>query len=309
MKRWLVFSGCLALPLFASTGRAADAETAEALFISGREAMARGDLALACPRLAESQRLDPAVGTLLNLADCEERSGKLASALAHFQEAHDELPPADYRVPFSTDRIQKLTPRVPRLVLKVSGAAGASAAGMTLVRDGTTLGPASLDVPLPVDPGAHVATLHLPGHSDTKADVSLREGETKTLELAPGALVSVPPRSPARHDAQKKWGLGIGAAGLGGLLVGGVFGVTSKLTYDRAESECPKGPNQCSSAGASGSSSAYAQAAASDVAFIAGGALLVAGVALYFTAPKEGRVAIAPVVGTRKVGLDLALSF
>src|ERR1041384_7022387 len=53
---------------------------AETLFREGREAVKRADYAVACPKFQESQRLDPAIGTLLNLALCEESWGGLADA-------------------------------------------------------------------------------------------------------------------------------------------------------------------------------------------------------------------------------------
>jgi len=303
-----VFAAGLALTgLVAPSARAGDAETAEALFQSGREAMAKGDLAAACPRLAESQRLDPAAGTLLNLAECEERAGKLASALAHFQEAHDELPPGDYRVAFSSQRIKKLAPRVPRLVVRVTGPAPT---GLTVLRDGTALGPASLGVALPVDLGMHVCVLRVPGHVDATQEITLAEGETKTLELTPGAAaLAGDEKSAGSWGAQKTWGIVLGTAGLAGLVAGGIFGVTSKLTYDSAESHCAHVPTGCSSAGTSGSQSAYTQAAVSDIGFVAGAALVVAGGALYFTAPKEGRATVTPAVGAHEAGLRVAGTF
>ena len=60
---------------------------AEALFSAGRADVERGDYASACPKFADSQRLDPAPGTLINLADCEEHVGQLARAWQHWREA------------------------------------------------------------------------------------------------------------------------------------------------------------------------------------------------------------------------------
>jgi hypothetical protein len=300
---WVV-CGALSACSIARVALAGDAETAEALFQSGREAMARGDLAAACPRLAESQRLDPAAGTLLNLAECEERAGKVASALLHFQEAHDELPPGDYRIPFSAERIAELTPRVPRLVLKVRGPLSPK---VTVVRDGTTLEAASFDLPLPVDPGAHSCVLRWPGHQDATAEVTVREGETKILDLAPGAVF--PSGGPAkdRGSPQRRWGWGLGAGGLGALLAGGIFGITSKVTYDNAKNGCPDGNLMACPTGVSGSQSAYTQAEISDVAFVAGGALVAAGIVLYLTAPKG--MTVAPAVGAREAGLTILGGF
>ncbi|NOU28880.1 MAG: hypothetical protein HOO96_13330, partial [Polyangiaceae bacterium] len=63
----------LALVLIAAPAFRDDAET---LFREGRKALEAGDYAVACAKFAESQRIEPAPGTLLNLAGCEERSGK-----------------------------------------------------------------------------------------------------------------------------------------------------------------------------------------------------------------------------------------
>jgi RNA polymerase sigma factor (sigma-70 family) len=46
--------------------------------------MASNDFATACPKFAESYRLDPAAGTLVGLALCNEGEGKSASAWAEF---------------------------------------------------------------------------------------------------------------------------------------------------------------------------------------------------------------------------------
>src|SRR5580692_11189003 len=75
-----------------------DPAVADALFRKGREAAEKGDWATACPKFAESQRLDPAPGTLLNLADCEEHLGQLASAYEHFKTAVETMAPSDDRI-------------------------------------------------------------------------------------------------------------------------------------------------------------------------------------------------------------------
>jgi hypothetical protein len=92
---------------------AADAQRADALFQQGKDAMGRGDLATACTDLGESERLDPAAGTLLNLAEREERSGKRADALAHVREALGMLPPDDFSVPFAKKRVAELEAAAP----------------------------------------------------------------------------------------------------------------------------------------------------------------------------------------------------
>src|SRR5262249_36741107 len=66
---------------------ASDAAAAEALFHEGRKLLADGNVSAACPKFAESYRLDPAIGSLLNLAMCHEREGRTASAWSEFREA------------------------------------------------------------------------------------------------------------------------------------------------------------------------------------------------------------------------------
>src|SRR5262245_31877335 len=92
----LLGAACVTGPVWAPpAARAQESQlsvsAAEALFEEGRSALAAGDLDLACARFRESNRLDPAVGTVLNLADCEEKRGKLATAWTLFRRASTEL--------------------------------------------------------------------------------------------------------------------------------------------------------------------------------------------------------------------------
>src|SRR3954471_558336 len=61
--------------------------SAEALFNEGRRLVQVGQLAQACQKFAASEKLEPAVGTLLNLASCNERQGRIASAWANYRDA------------------------------------------------------------------------------------------------------------------------------------------------------------------------------------------------------------------------------
>src|SRR6476646_7884960 len=92
---------------FAAAEARAD-PAAEALFRSGREAVDRGDWQTACARFEESHRLEPAVGTVFNLANCREKLGQLASAWQRFREVKERLPPGDERSAVTDQRIAAL---------------------------------------------------------------------------------------------------------------------------------------------------------------------------------------------------------
>src|SRR5262245_29076470 len=66
------------------------AAAAEAAFDEGKRLAAKRLYEEACAKFEESQRLAPASGTLLNLADCYERLGRTASAWATFRAAAAE---------------------------------------------------------------------------------------------------------------------------------------------------------------------------------------------------------------------------
>ena len=63
-------------------------------------------------KLAESERIDPSNGTLLNLVLCEERLGKVASAWLHTKELLERLPANDARRPIAERRFAALSARL-----------------------------------------------------------------------------------------------------------------------------------------------------------------------------------------------------
>jgi hypothetical protein len=250
----------LSVALAPSAGHAQgrDPAVADALFKAGRKAMEVGDYPSACAKFRESQRLDPAVGTLLNLADCEEKRGKIAEASALYRQVVDQLPPSDDRVPIAKTRIAALEPRVPRLTIRLAPGAPA---GALVKRDGIELGPASLDLPLPMDPGGHVILVTAPGRLERSFDVTLAEGEARSIEVSPGAEhqpmrppsapplpASPPPASPpparSGSSAMRTTGFIVGGFGVVAVGVGTATGIMVLGAKSTAEEDCPP-PRPC----------------------------------------------------------------
>jgi len=105
-------------------------------------------------------------------------------------------------------------------------------------------------------------------------------------------LVPVAPVAPARSSSQRAWGLGVGGAGVAGVVLGSVFGGLALSALGTAEGECKAPYNSCSTAAVKERATEGTFASVSTGAFIAGGTLLAAGLILYFTAPKGSSQAV-----------------
>ena len=159
----------LLAPLAAFTPHPAQAQgetraaVAEGLYRQARDLMAAGRFDEACPKFAESQRLDPATGTLLNLAACHERQGRLATAWLEYSDAiaAARRDGRDDRVEYARQRVAELEPKLSRLTIVL--APNAESPGLTLELDGASVGSAILGAPTPVDPGEHRVRVSAPG--------------------------------------------------------------------------------------------------------------------------------------------------
>jgi hypothetical protein len=209
-----------------------DPAAAEALFREGRAAAQKGNWDVACPKLRESERLDPAAGTLLNLADCEEHRGKVATAWQLFRQVAESLPESDERVPLAKRRAADLEKRLPHLTVRLAGVAPI---GVKVVRNDVELSEASLGAALPVDPGSYQIVVTAPGRQLTKATVVVTEGAASAIEVRAGAEVveTNVDRTPRSSPRTAGWiAVGVGAAGLGVGVVAGVLTLERKSTVD-----------------------------------------------------------------------------
>ncbi len=273
------------------------AAAAESLFQEARKLIDAKRFSEACPKLVASHRLAPAVGTLLNLADCYERAGQLASAWARFHEAialAQRLGRPD-REKTAKDRADKLEPRLIRLTI-VSEEKGAE-----VKLDGNVLDAAALGTAVPVDPGKHAIEASAKGKKPftTTIEVSDRvrapSVEIPPLDVDPEATKASAAAAggdnhpPTDNGSSSGSGqriasyvlMGVGVVGLG---VGTVFGLKTSSTWSDAKTHCTG--LECDRTGVQLATDAKNAGTISTIAFVAGAALLAGGAALFFTAPR-----------------------
>src|SRR5450432_676614 len=138
----LALVGTLLASAPARADDARDPAAAEELFRQGRAASQKKDFTTACAKFRESNRLDPAVGTVFNIADCEEKLGRLATSWTMFQEVVQRLSADDNRRAIAEQRARALESRVPKLSIRL---AHTDRSAVVVRRDGVSLGTASLD--------------------------------------------------------------------------------------------------------------------------------------------------------------------
>jgi hypothetical protein len=283
---WLSVACALSL---ASEARAqVDAAAAERLFQEGRSLLTKGETASACAKFEESMRLDPAAGTLLNLAQCREAEGKLASAWGHFRELATMARRA-HQVPralHAEERVRALEPRLPHLTIVAPADAPK---GLRVMRDGVAYSEATLGVSIPVNPGPLHLRAEAPGFEAVQEDsLSIREGEslTWTIPALPRSTVSSPPATNASGSTLRATGLVTAAAGGVVTAVGLGLGLSAMLSVEAAKRDhCVD--TRCDAVGRSAMESADTRADLSTILTVVGVTALATGLVLWVLAPSN----------------------
>jgi hypothetical protein len=305
-----ILASLLALVLLPSSARADEpVAAAEQLFQEARVLVAAGNYAAACPKLEASQKLEPAVGTQFNLADCWEHVGRTASAHSMFMQVARIARAAGKfeREKSARERASALEPKLARVRFVVK----ASAPGLEVFVDDSPVAKTTWSEAFAIDPGTHRVRATAPDRTPWSA--SLVAQASRTSELTVPELED--PRPPAASrlvaakppSAQKNVALVAGGVGVAGLIVGGVAGAIALSGRSKAQRECPSElyAFRCPTEdGASAWNSATTAGDVSTVAFVVGGAFVAGAAVLWFTAPKS-----RTRVGTSLTGVRLEGSF
>jgi hypothetical protein len=288
-------------PAVARAQTASDQPTAEALFAEGRRLLAERRYAEACPKFVESQRLDPATGTLLNLGDCYEKSGRTASAWARFREAAEAARRAGdaTREKIAARRASALAERLSKLTITVLPAN--ITPGFEVLRDGVPMGRAVWGTAAPVDPGSHRIAATAPGKKPWSTTVTV-DAAHSSITVAVPALMDAPAEAPSsvtraapspsakeqsasRGHAQRVAAVVLASTGVAAVGVGGLFGVLASSKKDESEIYCHK--NLCNQRGVDLRDQALTSATVATVAFVGGAAVLATGAVLWIAAPSS----------------------
>ena len=339
----------VAIVLVAIGGPArAQSVEAESLFREGKKLMKDGKVAEACDKFDASQRLEASVGTLLNLADCREKNHQLATAWAIFLKASTTAKQAGNDPKREAEARRRATALEPRLAyLTISVPDASRVEGLVVKRNGVVVDQALWNQGVPVDPGDYEISGEAPGHEPWSTKISITDEKQKasvevprfkrleelqpavtatttppkaeTKPAAPPAPLATPPaeppaepetNAPGPFTGMRKASIGLAVAGVGGVVVGAIFGSKANDLEKQADAKCPT--DACNDPTAlQQNSDARSDATIANVGFIGGGALVVGAAALWFLgAPKAAdHVAVAPIVRGDEVGLAIGGSF
>jgi hypothetical protein len=277
-----------------------DRAAAETLFTEGRALMREGRYDEACPKLRASYVLDPALGALLNLAECYERAGKTASAWRTFHQAITEAQRQGRkdRETLAEKRANALEPNLSLLEIT-----GTVPIGARVLRNGVEVPPSLIGAQLPVDPGSQTVEVSTASGSHWSTTVNVKAPGVVRVRLpasagapqpspqaqqymTPGAAPLVPDTAPppppprettASGPSSLRWvGVGSGAVGVVGIGIGSYFGLRAASL--KSDSGCGA---TCTPEGAETLADARTSGNVATGAFIAGGVLLAAGLLLW----------------------------
>jgi hypothetical protein len=303
MSRYL---GCvLALAVASPAGAqpADSAAAAEQLFNEARTLFDGGDFAAACPKFDASYNLDPALGTLLNLATCYEKNNQLASAWGRYRElvllagkTNDAQ-----RLAIATERATALEPRLPKLTIRMPAT---PIPGLVIKRDDATVDPGVIGTAIYVDPGPHTIVASAPGRKAFTTSVSLAEAEAKEVDvpaLAIEVIAKPPPPPPVTREIdpgrnRRVLGLALGGGGIAVVATGLGFGIGARSAWNGAFEDglCDRETLRCTPEGQIRTDTARDRALVADIVTGIGVATVAAGAILYFTAPRPTTITVHP---------------
>ena len=211
----------------AQDGAPADVEKARELFREGVALMAAENYAAALAKFKEVGRSRMSAQVAFNIAECEEKLGKVVAALGNYRlalaKAEEAGPSAAAVTENAPGRIAALEARVAKLTIIRKEAKPNPAAKIEL--DGVELAAAQLGTPIPADPGKRTLRVVTGGRALLTRTVELTNGQALTVTVEVPAPAEPGPVEPGPEPQSGVSIPGVVLTALGGglLVAGGVF--------------------------------------------------------------------------------------
>ncbi len=279
-------------------GARAAGEGADALFDQGLKLFDAGRTHEACERFEASLKLDPAMGTLQNLATCHEQEGRTARAHAEFTELADRAAKAGVgqkaRELLGRQRAAALVKKLSKVELRL----GADANVAEIRVDDAPLDRALWSAPVALDPGPHTLLFSAPGKVAVTRPVNVSANPgVEPLDVPRLADVALPPPPPRPASPWRPVSLALGGAGVVSLVLTAVFGGLTFADKSAAEPHCMG--KFCDAQGLSSDDAAHRYATASTATLVIGLAAVGSGAFLWFWTGQKLRTGVGamPAVG------------
>jgi hypothetical protein len=265
-----------------------------ALFDEAKVMMERGNFADACPKLAESQALDPQVGTVLNLAVCYENLGKTASACLAWRDASTAAAKKHQqdREEFAREHAKQLCLHVLRVTFSVTPQPVRERIELTI--NNIPLPREQWGLPTSLDPGEYDVRASAEGVLPWSSKFVVDQEHVLLVTVPVLALVteaSLLPRAAKtlhatvapRREPRARWVTvavwATGGAGVAAVGVGSAFGLAAMIHENASNQDRRCVSSACNAIGASERSRAMDDARIADVTLALGaGAVAIAAV-------------------------------
>jgi hypothetical protein len=228
---------------------------AEKLFRDAKALMKQGQEAEACDLFEASQRLEANVATLASLADCREKTGRVASAWGFFVDV-ERLTRGNPAMTVLNDtakrRAAALEPHLSYLTINVADDVRVD--GLVVRRNHEPVDPAVWNRAVPVDGGDHEIEAEAPGQEPWSTRVSLaNQGDHKAVEVPkfkeikkvrtaalPHPEIMVAEEPAPIMTTRRKVAVGLTVGGVAALIAGAVLGSQVDGLENDAATTCPR---------------------------------------------------------------------
>lgn len=295
----------LAVAFTPATVFAADVAAANQLFDEAKALMEANKVAEACGKFEASFDADPQLGSLMNLADCLERDGRVASAYGRWADAIEfALRKGDDRVEYARDRQEAIAPLLSFVTVKAVG----SGPDLVVYKGNSKLSVGAFGSALPSNPGETVIQVVRGEDVLWETKILLQEKEQKTVDVPLGEIAAQNPvtvrkrtdvgenRMAASAQTEGFWsklriaGFAVGGVGVLGLGAGFAVGGIAMSKGSDIDAQCTDFVGEtryCTEAGQQAVEDARTLAQVSTWTLVGSGIVTAVGITLIIAAPND----------------------